>query len=344
MYTEKQNVLIEKSVAIRAGFGDNEPDWYGGMYIKDGLLIVLSTDITICRTMDFADKDVVIEAAEFSYPYMRSIKEEILCKLRQPNQKTKNTGLPERFVGCGIFDDKNRIIVTFEHLTESDKIYFRECISNSPSVLLTSGRKPVKQIAVQPGDKLSEQFTMGYAATIGQDNVKGFVTCGHINNEIGGEPIRKDGIAVGVVLRKQNDKNLDASFSILQLNRNISNIVANNPNVVITEATSSYLTGASVTKFGAFGGKTVGQVCSLDYSTEFVDHVVACNYISVPGDSGSPVLLGNFEILKQDKNAKLIGIHIGTYNEQSEPGGPVTTFTLVMQAVKINQAFELRML
>lgn len=336
MDTEKQNVLLKTAEDIQTGFHEKYPDWYCGMYLQDNKLVVLTTDDDNDYLSDFLNDDVVTRTAEYSYNYLMGVKQEILQKLREPDSALQAAGLPERFVGCGIFDEENRINVSFEELSEHDIQTFKELVTDSPAVVLSSGEKEVDTIDdLQPGNMLNDaqvQFTLGYGAKSRKGAGHGLVTCGHIAANVN-DIVYYGSRPVGPVIYKKNDKALDASFITITEPYNMVNKVAIDPYPVISQVTDSYVCGASVAVFAGKSSKKInGKIKSSSYNTPMIDDIVLCDMVTITqkGDSGSPLLI--------DRTGKLVGILKGLLTKSTK------TYLVFVKATKINSTVDLELL
>lgn len=338
MNTKKQGQLLKKADDILSRINNKNSNWYGGMYLCDDKLVMLSTVENNSLLSEFSDDDIVVKTAEYNYDYLVEVQQEICDKLYAPDDSLKATYLPERFALCAIFEDQNRVTVAFEDFTERDIQFFKELITDSEAVTLTSGQKPVCDVSIHPSDILScnGYFSMGYAAKTNEwiFPTKGFVTCGHINANVGesislvlpGQPNQPEQrIVVGTVSQIQYDRDLDACFVELTGNNTADNFI--DVDTTISEVTDRYLSGTRVTMYGGVSNAQSGNIISTQCYLNTIGDVVLCDYQDTGGDSGSPVLIENTE--------KLVGIQHGHVMYNGNQCG------IYIKAKKINDAFNL---
>lgn len=333
MNTEKQEQLLEKADKILSRINNENSDWYGGMYLSDDKLVILSTVENNSLLSEFLDDDILVKTPEYNYDHLVKVQQEICDKLYEPDDSLKATGLPERFVLCAIFEDQNRVTVAFEDFTEDDIPVFKKSITESEAVTLTSGQKSVCNVSIHPSNGLSctAYFSMGYAAETNATFFpkKGFVTCGHFEAKIN-DPIRQatnQDITVGKVSQKLVDKDLgiDACFAESSENITADNFI--NARTTITKVTDHYLVGTIVTMYGGVSGAQSGIIKSTQCNLNDIKDVVLCEYSNKGGDSGSPVLIS--------RTGKLVGIQRGDVNYNRKMHG------VVIKAKKINDKFNL---
>lgn len=333
MNTGKQEQLLEKAEHILSKFSNKDTNWYGGMYLSDDKLVVLSTDENNSLFSEFSDDDIVVKTAEYSYDYLVDIQQDILQKLEAPDDSLKSTGLPERFVLCAVLEEQNRVTVAFEDFTENDIKVFKEFVIDSGAVTLTSGQKPVLDVGIHPSDILycNGYFSMGYAAKTNEwiFPKKGFVTCGHMNANTG-DPISLGSdrsIDVGTVSKILYDKNLgiDACFVELSEGNTADNFI--DVDITISEVTDRYSSGTRVTMYGGVSKAQSGNIISTQCYLNTMGDVVLCDYLDAGGDSGSPVLIENTE--------KLVGIQHGHVMYNGQQCG------IYIKARKINDTFNI---
>lgn len=336
MNTEKQEQLLEKADDILSRINNKNSDWYGGMYLSDDKLVILSTVENNSLLSEFLDDDILVKTAEYNYDHLVEVQQEICDKLYEPDDSLKATGLPERFVLCAIFEDQNRVTVAFEDFTEDDIPVFKKFITDSEAVTLTSGQKSVCDVSIHPSDILScnGYFSMGYAAETNATFFpkKGFVTCGHFKANKN-DPIRQasDESIVGKVSQKLVDMDLgiDACFAESAENITADNFInaGTGTDITITRVTNRYLVSASVTMYGGVSGEQSGIIKSTQCNLHDMKDAVLCKYKSKEGDSGSPILISN--------TGKLVGIQRGDVNYGGKQHG------VVIKAKNINDEFHL---
>lgn len=285
------NKSIAKSNSI------NYPDYYGGAYIRDsGELVILTTESGDSqRSLNMINATIV--PAEYSLNELEEINNTIINYM----ENHKSEEWISNISGFGVFEEDNRVIVSFASLTDNVKKTFENNIIKSDAIIFNEKEMMQTQTAVSLGSKAYYQnsstqsyFSVGFRAKSGAYG-NGFVTCGH-GMSAGKRVYTPDGNPAGTISMISYNQGVDASFVKSESQAPVQTKTTSGVNIVGNHYVVNYPTGATVKKIGYATGLTTGKIKSSNYTSRTddgmtVNHTVLADYRSANGDSGGLVYM-----------------------------------------------------
>ncbi|MBE6952948.1 MAG: hypothetical protein E7452_05285 [Ruminococcaceae bacterium] len=317
---------------LRGEITDAYPDYYAGAYIReDGKLVVLLTNTAKANTDSVyalaRSSDLIVSTATVSLNELTA-QRELIANAWQTLRQSKAEDMPDdllnlldSFVGFGIEERNNRIVVSLKevsgnnisafkkYLTSYDRIYFEQCASfekqNSPRPLYLGTPVEVRiELDLYSG-------SVGYRCyrNINGTFEYGFATAGHFANTINQTVYVGGGnIVCGTTMLTQQSGTLDAAFVKSNEAIEVQNKTAD-MTIIAGSWCTSFPEGMTVYKYGAASSQTSGTIGSNSYSfsndgIDFED-MLRCSYDAEDGDSGGIVytyINGDYAV---------VGIHYG---------------------------------
>ena len=289
------------------------PDYYGGSYIDDngdfviyiketGASKVASTQIS---SAGLKENDFIVRRANYSYNELNSVMDTLNAfKLNNPDDPIANN-----FNIYWLSDKDNQIIVELDEMNEAQIERFKKNVIDSPMIIFKeSSGKPVKEVNVNPGQKISTSSasgSMGYRAK--RNNVVGIVTAGHLASL--NTQININGTNIGKVTARQESGSVDAEFiEITNSNYKPTNTLNGTSNVLST-TTSQPGVGTVINKSGFSTGATSGKVLATNVTVTLdgITHtnLTSADYSSSAGDSGGIV----YSYVSSTNTRYTLGIH-----------------------------------
>ena len=307
------------------------PDYYAGAYIReDGKLVVLLTGVSkthsdaICSLT--RSSDVIFQTASVSYNELVSQRDDIIQTYeRLKNNHLKNSvaddlsALLNSFIGIGIEEQNNRIVVTLTDISAENIDSFRKYLSAYEHIFFEQSGAAEKHASLSPGggilvydDTGDHTGSIGYRSfrPLGSRTLYGFTTAAHVVNSTYPESVYTlDRVLCGNVSTLQYGVTIDAAFV-----RTTSDFTVTNQTPAGKILASSWFTsipeGMSVIMHGKTSGEQSGVVRNNAYYFTTSDgvsltDVLRCSYDADFGDSGGVV----FSLYNGDYT--IVGIHHG---------------------------------
>lgn len=135
--------------SLAKSISNNYPDYYGGAYIGDsGELVILTKDVDNSqRSLNMFNASFV--TAEYSLNELEEINNTIINYI----ENHKNEDWILNISGFGIFEENNRMVVSFESLTDDMKQNFENNIIRSDAIIFDEKEIMQTQTAVSLGSK-----------------------------------------------------------------------------------------------------------------------------------------------------------------------------------------------
>lgn len=301
---ECQNTIKTRSGEIKY------PDWYGGCFEENGLLVIQCTNTA---SLDLLPKGAKHHICEYAYNELDSISDIIETRLI-----ASDISLFSNVLGFGISGNLNRIqiilydtsdieIQRFKHNIYSEEKYitFKNINEltyynpNTPATLTILPNWPNDYIVC--GYKLlnpytSNQASLGYRVKDKNGN-KGFMTAGHFVYE-GKYITNADGDTIGLCKQCYRRNIMDASYcELTDNNYKLTNNIRTMETDTLSISSVQPIEGAPIILFG-YNITTTGNVLDHSFKFSFVDDegrkCVYCdqillNFRSLPGNSGGLV-------------------------------------------------------
>lgn len=309
---------------------ENYPSYFGGTYISEDsthviLQIVEGASILknpsiLNKVIDLGD-EVEIQYVKYSYKELNDINDKLIEYYSSENSDISN--LVAHYVD--VFN--NNVVVELKNNTSTQiqkvkKVAFGETKTknenfNSDIIVFKEGKEHQTEI-MNPGQGITtkgkpDNCSMGYRVKI--DGSVGYLTSGHCFNGVGDEATG------GKVTKWQRSDKVDAAFVKINFLSLAAYIPSNDlkypdPKGIIktlnNDSCPILSLNMNVAKSGNKTGYTTGKIKNLNYSANYEGFyqtgLVATDYVSTGGDSGSPVFVPE----NVNGGAPIAGLHIGT--------------------------------
>lgn len=289
------------------------PEYYGGSYIDDnGDLVVYIKEAEISKAASLQNisqvletKDFIVKSANYSYNELNSFMDTLNSfKLKNPNDSVSNN-----FNIYWLSDRDNNIVVELNEMSEEQINRFKKTVIDSPIITFkASSGTPVKEVNVNPGQKISTSTangSMGYRAK--KNNVVGIVTAGHLASL--NTTININGTNIGKVTARQESGSVDAAFVEITNSSYTPTNTLNGTTNTLSTTTSKPGVGTVINKLGFSTGATTGKVLSTNVTVTLdgITHtnLTSADYSSSGGDSGGIV----YSYVSSTNTRYTLGIH-----------------------------------
>ncbi len=329
------------------------PNYVGGISIENENTIVVhlvrNNPETIEQIKDIADYDnILIKSAKYSYDELYNIKSKISenIQLLRNQDSIDNTGLRsllDDFIGVGIDDSDNSIMVDIYNLTDEKIEAFKNNICDSEAVkFYNKDARLISEstMALYPGRNIYVRHesswstcSMGYRAfRLMADGTYafGFVTAGHaceLGDRVYFAKLDSVDAIIGTVVITQISGSADAAFVAVfteefevetagyYTDKNGS-VAGTKDKLSTTSMFVEVVTGREVVKNGQTTYRTEGKITSSSYDatykssdgtqTRYITDCIEADYKSDSGDSGGVV----YSMYQEgDSEYLIIGIH-----------------------------------
>lgn len=335
---EAYDALLNAFDSGTRGVAKSYPDYYGGAYVENGKLILL-TPFEDLKDNDYESllgkASYEVRKCKYSYNELVAVKNTIL------DYVVKCRGaVSSNIQSCSISGFENKVVVyLYDCLDGSIALFRNEVIDSDVIEFRQAGGEIVEaSYPMVPGTEIQVNEGEGSGGSVGYrakytkygKTVYGFVTCAHVVNA--GATVKYNGSNVGV-----SDKDrwvhsgLDATFCSFSSDRyELSNLIgATGKNLSV--ATGFVAAETSVSKYGRTTFESTGIVKSESTfytvnGVDFTDVVRVENMDADYGDSGGIVY---------DSSNKTLGIVSAIEMKSGKPTGVVW----YMKAPNINIKF-----
>lgn len=308
------------------------PSYFGGVYVsEDSSYVVLqvvreqlpieksSKNYTTYSKIANMDSNIKIEYVKYSHKELNDINDKLVEYFS--SEKADLSNLVAHYVDTfnnvvvvELKDNNLKSIEKFKSTAFSDDVVKKTSLK-SDILIFTKGIEHETE-AMKPGQGITTKgvannCTMGYRVKI--NGKQGYLTSGHCFDGNG------ESSTGGTVKRWKRGGTVDAAFVETSWWTNTFNAPSNS--LMHTSGSITTLNNnlcpilslnMAIAKSGNKTGYTVGQIKNLNYSGNYGGYyqtgLIATNYDSTGGDSGSPVFVPS----NVNGGAPLAGLHIGT--------------------------------
>lgn len=286
----------------------NYPNYYGGMFIKDGRLsIFVKGDVSENKGIlmkGIGSSNVTFISCLYSYSELKGVLEHIY------NGLVSNKKVLDNFVVAKLDDFNNRVVVGLKDCSQDKIMEFKNSIADFPSIVYELGIEGAKEESLEAGDLVYSYgtsglipATMGYRAKLMSQ--VGWVTAAHAFT-LGDYVYNNSATKIGQCESSSYGWMIDAAFCV-------STNSSYNPVSYDPTTSGEIVAGMSVR---LRGGKTYTSGVITNSSTVcttasgvILNDVAFGSYSSVGGDSGSSLI---------STDGRIIGIHHGYVNGGSD--------------------------
>ncbi len=330
--TQYQLLMTEfKHQKLRNELTPDYPDYYAGAYIQeDGKLVVLLTEVSKTHSDSICSltrsSDVIFKTASVPYNDLVSHRDDII----QTYESLKNNSLENRiaddlstllnsFIGIGIEEQNNRIVVTLTDTSAENIDSFRKYLSSYEHIFFEQSGGAEKHTSLSPGggilvyDNVGDHTgSIGYRSfrPLGSRTLYGFTTAAHVVNSTYPESVYTlNRVLCGNVSTLQYGVTIDAAFVQTTSDFTVTNQTPSGK-IIASSWFTSIPEGMSVIMHGKTSGELSGVVRNNAYHFTTSDGVnltdmLRCSYDAKFGDSGGVV----FSLYNGDY--AIVGIHHG---------------------------------
>ncbi len=330
--TQYQLLMTEfKHQKLRNELTPDYPDYYAGAYIQeDGKLVVLLTEVSKTHSDSICSltrsSDVIFKTASVPYNDLVSHRDDII----QTYESLKNNSLENRiaddlstlldsFIGIGIEERNNRIVVTLTDTSAENIDSFRKYLSSYEHIFFEQSGGAEKHTSLSPGggilvyDNVGDHTgSIGYRSfrPLGSRTLYGFTTAAHVVNSTYPESVYTlNRVLCGNVSTLQYGVTIDAAFVQTTSDFTVTNQTPSGK-IIASSWFTSIPEGMSVMMHGNTSGELSGVVKNNAYHFTTSDGVnltdmLRCSYDADFGDSGGVV----FSLYNGDY--AIVGIHHG---------------------------------
>lgn len=286
----------------------NYPDYYGGMYIKDGKLNVLvKGDIEMNKNIlmkKVGSSNVAFSSCVYSYSELRRVLDDIYKNL------VNNEGVSSNFVAAKLDDFNNRIVVELKDCSQGGIAEFKKTVADFPSVVYGQGIEEAREEALEAGDLVYSYgtgglipATMGYRAKL--ISQVGWITAAHAFTQ-GDYVYNNSAVKIAQCESSNYGWTVDAAFCVsTNSSYNPVNYDSTTPGEIVAGMFIRLRGGYTYTS----GVVTNSSTVCTTASGVILSDVAFGSYSSVGGDSGSSII---------STDGRIVGIHHGFVNGGSD--------------------------
>ena len=321
---------------LRGEIADAYPDYYAGAYIReDGKLVVLLTNTAKTNTDAVyalaRSSDLIVSTATVSLNEL-TVQRELIANAWQTLRQSKAEDMPDdllnlldSFVGFGIEERNNRIVVTLKDISEENITLFQKYISSYTNIYFEACDGVEAHTELKLGDSFyaaGGYGSIGYRCYYTNASIRytGFATAAHAAINQGQDILSgSGGERYGETQIWQYSGTLDAAFVQRVAGVTIANHTPEGKVIANTWCTS-FPEGMTVYKRGKTTHETSGTIKNSSYSFTTASGIslsdtLRCNYNSDAGDSGGIV----FTLINGDYT--VVGLHHGVVDTVLGIGG-----------------------
>lgn len=312
------------------------PDNYGGAYINDdGILVVTTTEHSINRAANISSAlsgTYIMDTVEYSYNKLNALKEDVdnALEIFYANKSAfteDEASLLESIVQLYVSQKDNAVVIGISGLSDEKVSRFNDMFGSSHAyTFIEGGHTTPTAIALKGGIKVwlenGDGASIGWPVYFYDNNgkvCKGFISAGHAYDV--GDVAYVNGVEVGECVKSKFSGKVDAAIiKITNADFSMSNKVAysndtlsNTKNVLVAEGETIYKSGAT-SEYRS--GTVIATNATINYKDFGVTirNTLVTDALNLPGDSGGVVYCkygGQFFAIGSSSGST-------TYNENDE--------------------------